>query len=394
MHEEVLIVDNRRLDFENTAELEKAAVVVCFYYVSSFEKYIDRVVDIASVIDVYLISSADIIIDKASEIAKNVKSGKLFVFKKNNRGRDVSALLVTAKEMCRKYTYFGFCHDKAPKNESAKAFAGDWESDLFDNILSNSKYVRNVIYKMQTDRQIGLLVPPEPRGEFHYYDYWLDDYDNTCKLASDLGLSVIPDREYNPIAIGTAFWARRDALAKLIDYDWKYEDFPEEPLASDGTISHAIERIFPYVSEDAGYKTKILVSIDNAEKQLSEKRDDFEAASKLLGEVCGILTPRQLKNFNYTIERLENIKNRHSRIYIYGTGMFGRGCKKTLNIIGIHIDGFVETSKSKEEFLSSPVYGIDDIEGDAGVIVAVSDTYREQVKEELRKRNIGDYVEY
>ena len=39
----------------------------------------------------------------------------------------------------------------------------------------------------------------------------------------------------------------------LFDRDWEYEDFPPEPNAIDGTLLHAIERIYSYVVQQEGY---------------------------------------------------------------------------------------------------------------------------------------------
>ena len=58
------------------------------------------------------------------------------------------------------------------------------------------------------------------------------------------------------MAVGTVYWSRVDALRKLFEYEWKYEDFDMEPLAEDGTLSHAIERILEFVARDAGYESK------------------------------------------------------------------------------------------------------------------------------------------
>ena len=52
---------------------------------------------------------------------------------------------------------------------------------------------------------------------------------------------------------GTMFWARTDALADLLGYKWKYEDFPEEPMPPDHTVSHAIERVFCLCVQNRGY---------------------------------------------------------------------------------------------------------------------------------------------
>ena len=80
------------------------------------------------------------------------------------------------------------------------------------------------------------------------------NYFNAVKLLNRLDIHVPINKYKVPIApYGSCFWFRSDAVAKLFEYNWKYDDFPEEPLPIDGTISHAIERVYAYVAQDAGY---------------------------------------------------------------------------------------------------------------------------------------------
>ena len=41
------------------------------------------------------------------------------------------------------------------------------------------------------------------------------------------------------------FWARTCALSPLIDVNLQWDDYPPEPVPYDGTLLHAIERLFP-----------------------------------------------------------------------------------------------------------------------------------------------------
>ena len=248
------------------------------------------------------------------------------------------------------------------------------------------------VAEFEKDDKLGLLIPPEPIGKYHYFDYWLDDYDNTYNLAKDLGLKMVPKREEAPIAIGTAFWARTDALSKLFDYKWTYESFQDEPLPSDGTISHAVERILPFVAEDARYIAKIAMNEEYACKLLSEKKDELERATKILENEFGVLTPRQLNEFDYTVENIRKLRDKCEKLYIYGTGMFGKACARALDNLGIAFEGFVETKKSKDNYLGYNVQGIDDVNGEAGIIVAVSELFSEEIIEELAARNKNRYV--
>ena len=49
------------------------------------------------------------------------------------------------------------------------------------------------------------------------------------------------------------FWARYDAIRTVVELGLDWSDYPMEPLAQDGTILHALERILPLVVKDRSY---------------------------------------------------------------------------------------------------------------------------------------------
>ena len=49
------------------------------------------------------------------------------------------------------------------------------------------------------------------------------------------------------------FWARTAALKPLLELKLTFEDFPEEDAQIDGTIAHAIERLYFFVAESTGF---------------------------------------------------------------------------------------------------------------------------------------------
>ena len=79
---------------------------------------------------------------------------------------------------------------------------------------------------------------------------WGPNFENTKKLMKELGVDVpisgekIADCAPTAVCSGSA-----PALAPLFDHGWKHTDFPPEPLPQDGTISHAIERVYPFVAQ-------------------------------------------------------------------------------------------------------------------------------------------------
>ena len=144
---------------------------------------------------------------------------------------------------------------------------------------------------MEKKNKISIIVP-------WYYSSWTFDFENTKKLAEQLKLNTIISIDKPPISIGTVFWCRTEALGKLMTYQWKYEDFPEEPLQKDGTINHAIERILPYVAQDAGYETGIVLTETSTSTLLSFVQFHFQRTFDYLHNYMGIRTLYQLYHIN------------------------------------------------------------------------------------------------
>ena len=132
----------------------------------------------------------------------------------------------------------------------------DFQDLLWRNTLGSREYIYNVLNLFETNPRLGLAVPPSPaHGQYTWVlgNGWSGNFTIVRDLARRLSLTVSIQEEDFPIASGSAFWCRKKALELLWNYPWKYDDFPEEPMAPDHEISHAIERIFPFVAQQAGY---------------------------------------------------------------------------------------------------------------------------------------------
>jgi len=92
----------------------------------------------------------------------------------------------------------------------------------------------------------------------------------------------VPMKEGAPPAtsFGGAFWFRPAALKKLFEYPWEYEDFPEEPLSIDGTLLHAIERVYPFVAQDAGFYPAFALTDRYASLEITNMRDVLQGYVK------------------------------------------------------------------------------------------------------------------
>jgi lipopolysaccharide biosynthesis protein len=194
------------------------------------------------------------LIEKESAI---LKCRKFEILQVVNRGRDVSALLVGSREFVFEYDLICFAHDKKSSQITPYTVGRDFAYKCFESVLSTSGYVDNIIAKFKEEPLLGILQPHPPyhgRYYIHYGDEWTMNYEFTTQLANRFGINVNIRRDKAPPApFGTMFWFRPVALEKAFRIPLRYEDFPPEPHDEDGTFLHAIERLYPYIAQDAGY---------------------------------------------------------------------------------------------------------------------------------------------
>ena len=193
-----------------------------------------------------------------------------------NRGRDVSALLVGVADVYSKYEYVCFFHDKKVLQTKPGSVGAGFAYRCTENLFATKDFVLNVVQQFAENERLGLLTPPAPHHADYFFTLGLDwgpNYELTRGLKEKLGLLGPISADKMPIApLGTCFWFRSRALKPLMDYGWKYEDFPPEPNNADGTILHAIERIYPFVCVSAGYYPAYLMSDRYAGAEYSSMR--------------------------------------------------------------------------------------------------------------------------
>lgn len=376
--------------------LTSVAVAVNLYYEDIAEKYFTYLETIPEKIDLYIISSQQSILECARHRFKEREN--CFCLEKENRGRDISALLVVFREIALKYQYICFVHDKKSKHSCLDADVERWIENLWGNTVTSTAYVLNVLQMFESNEELGLLVPPEPMGEYFdswYNNSWFKSFDVTLEMARKLKLKCSLDQEKPPITLGTVFWGRTCSLEKLLSVPWKYNDFPSEPLPADGTISHAIERIFGYVAQDAGYETGTIMSNEYAETFLLFLQNAMQDMGKFLESKHYIHTVHQVRQFEKQKDIITEFIHNNQKVYLYGAGVYG---KKLLNIIkayGLEPDGFIVTSGKKESHLNRiPVYELAEIKPakGTGIIIAVNYDLQEELTEILRSNGHSNYI--
>ncbi len=258
-----------------TPDLKQAVIIAHLYYEDLFPECVQ-----------YLCNSPKEIslIATVSDEKKKARIEELFraagrecdVRLVSARGRDLSALLVGCADAFERFKYLCFVHDKKSirPNESVSV-GGAFFSLLWSNVLESEIFIRNLLSTFEREPQLGLLVPPQPHHGgygilFFEQKFWSGScFEKTLELAKTLGISQdLFEIKLAPLAIGSVFWCRTEAFAKITAKNWRVEDFQKEPMDDDGTISHALERIFPFAAQAAGFYTGWLMTSDFIKDEL------------------------------------------------------------------------------------------------------------------------------
>lgn len=246
------------------------------------------------------------------EACRGLTRGKLEVHVVPNRGRDLGTLLIEFKSIVPEYDYICFAHDKKAGQVKPQAIGLNFRDKCFENMLFSREYVENIVRTFDENPRLGMLMPPYPEhGAFFFTlkDAWSINYPETLKLAERLKLRCMPDRMKEPVApLGSFFWFRADAYKTMLSYPWKYEDFPEEPIADDGTFLHALERIRPFAVQHDGFYSAWVLNDDYARVELNN-------VHFMLKETCCALNLNacNFQNFILAVWHLTGQLSRFSR---------------------------------------------------------------------------------
>lgn len=379
--------------FPNEEKLSgRVLIIVYLFYVDGMEKYLEYLETVPSYMDILFVTSNLFVKERLYSFMQG--SGRVFkIIEKENRGRDVSGLLVAYREEILQYQYICFLHDKKEKNERLKRDTEIFVKCLWENMLGSAAYITNIISTFEKNTKLGVLLPPESLSDnfsFFFKNTWDKDFNLMQLLAEKMKLQCDLDEGKKPLSLGTVFWARVDALRKMFELQWKYEDFDEEPLAGDGTISHAIERCFAYVAQDAGYETGIVMTDRFAGERMDYLQEVLTESFKRMELSFNISSIKGLRSINQIYNPLLDFVNSCSNVYIYGVGNYGKRCAKLLGVKLFKVKAFVvsEEKEISECLYNIPIISVSklDLQDGDGVIVAVGEKYKMEITDTIHEK--------
>ena len=165
-----------------------------------------------------------------------------------NRGRDVAPKLIGLGFAHDRYDYVLHLHTKRSTHDSRMA---GWRGYLLETLLGSPDTVRGVLAAFARSRHLGMLAPQHV-DDLRPWVRWNTNFAAAEALAGRMGFAL-PRRAPLDFPSGSMFWARSAALRPLLDLGLRFDDFPEESGQTDGTLAHAIERLYYLVCEQAGF---------------------------------------------------------------------------------------------------------------------------------------------
>lgn len=166
-----------------------------------------------------------------------------------NQGRDVAPKLVGFRDVYDNFEYILYLHTKKSDHASVLAV---WREFLLENLLGSEEIVRSVFTAFAHRPGLGIIASQHFEPVRHWIN-WGGNFPLAAQLAQRMGLTLSSEKVLD-FPSGSMFWARSAAIRPLLDLQLSFTDFGEESGQVDGTLAHAVERLFYHVCEHAGFE--------------------------------------------------------------------------------------------------------------------------------------------
>ena len=367
--------------------MEQVAVIAHMHYPELIKECCDYLQQLPEDITLFITTTTD---ENKYRIQaefkkKNFENYRIIVIE--NRGREIRGLLIECSQIFKEYRYLCFVHDKRTTGDLAEQEIGNaYMYTLWENMLKTPEYIQNVIGLFKQKEYLGMLVPV-PVYHWNYFGYlgnqWTTCFQKTKELADRLGIHCVMTEEWSPITLGTAFWCRTDALLPLLSHVFSEEDFLEEPLPVDGTLNHAIERIFAYVAQSQGYATGIVMNDEYARLQLSNYHSMINGMMNQERKMNTSVTYRDYVMMNMD-EHIVHFFSQNKKIFVYGTGDYATRITRFIKSNHLKIEGYIVSDghKNTDIFEEKRVYCLSELklcQEEVGIIVALNKYHQKEV---------------
>ena len=230
------------------------AVQAHVFYDDLINEIIEKTNNIPVKFDLYITTDTQEKKDKIEDYVKNyTKANQYEILIVENRGRDVLPLLIQFKDLLNKYKYF--CHIHTKKSGKHAELGRNWKNYLYGNLLGTRDIVSEILSDFENSDKLGLIFPPT---YLEVLRYTIQELDINIKPLNNFLKKISPSMKAGKkidFPAGNMFWARSKAVHQVFAQNVSHL-CPKEPIKTDGTIMHAIERSWCFITKLNGYTYK------------------------------------------------------------------------------------------------------------------------------------------
>ena len=247
--------NERNYSFINFNKKTKIAIQAHIYYEHLISDIIEKTNNIPVNFDLYISTDTAIKKDYINKyILDKSKANNYEINIINNKGRDVLPLLIQLKKHIKKYKYI--CHIHTKKSFHID-FGEEWRNYLYNNLLGNKNIVLEILTEFEINDKLGMIFP-----EIYYKVYIAYGKNILGANLKDMESILSRIRPYLKLSInnldfpmGNMFWANVKSIYQIFNLNL-IEEIPDENGQIDGTLMHAIERIWIYLVKFNGFYYK------------------------------------------------------------------------------------------------------------------------------------------
>lgn len=204
-------------------------------------------VDFDLFVSVPSLSTAQVAKDKLSGTGKQKT---LVIELAANVGRDIGPMLVHFGGRLKNYDLFCHIHSKKSTHTEAKH---DWAPQLINHLLRSKEHVTALLNAFADQPKLGLAFPVF-HASLSDEIQWGSNFGIAQRVMRELG-QPLAEADLTAFPAGSFFFGRTAAVREIMDLDFGKLVFEPEESRVDGTLAHAMERLWPIVARRNGFST-------------------------------------------------------------------------------------------------------------------------------------------
>ncbi|HEV7253774.1 MAG TPA: rhamnan synthesis F family protein [Mesorhizobium sp.] len=232
-----------------TEDAPRLAAVVHLFYPEMAKEFRGYLQNVNLPMDIFITTCSEDDKPVLEKVFSDWERGEVRVAVTPNRGRDIAPKLLAFREAYENYDYVLHLHSKASPHEAD--LLANWRHHILQHLVGSPDIVQSTIAMFEADSGLG-MIGPQHFEPIRPWINWGGNKEAALHLIEKIGISADPTAVLD-FPSGSMFWLRPGALRPLLEADFSFEDFPEEAGQTDGTLAHAIERMYYLICEAAGY---------------------------------------------------------------------------------------------------------------------------------------------